>query len=277
MTMRFAVVIGLGLSCCSAAVLAAEQPNDPHAASPPLSPATTRQQKPNIVVILFDDMGYGQPPCYRPESPFKMPCLDRLAREGMRFTDAHTASSVCTPTRYGLITGRYPWRIGQFQVLQTYSPPIIEPSRLTVSSLLQQQGYHTACFGKWHLGQDWQGVPILRGKAAQNAPRLPIGTVAANGPIARGFHVFSGYTHANAADAGNNLGRIIEQDRLASYHEPFEVQPLLAKRAVAYIDERAKAGGPFFLYLPLSIPHLPIVPAPEIVGKGGAKDKSTLR
>ena len=108
--------------------------------------------KPNIIFILFDDLGYGEPRCFRDGAQFKMPNLDRLAREGMRFTDAHSASSVCTPTRYGVLTGRYPWRIGQFGVLSHFSPPIIEKERLTVASLLQSQGYHTACLGKWHLG-----------------------------------------------------------------------------------------------------------------------------
>src|SRR6185436_4541288 len=93
---------------------------------------------PNIIFVLFDDLGYGQPSCYRQQSEFKMPNLDRLAREGIRFTDAHAAASVCTPTRYGVLTGCYPWRIGQFGVLDTFSPPIIERDQFTVGSLLKQ-------------------------------------------------------------------------------------------------------------------------------------------
>ena len=115
--------------------------------------------KPNIIFVLFDDMGYGQPKCYREGTEFKTPNLDRLATEGMRFTDAHSAASVCTPTRYGVMTGRYPSRIGQYGVLTTYSPPIIPKTRLTVASLLKQNGYDTACIGKWHLGMDWDGKP----------------------------------------------------------------------------------------------------------------------
>ncbi|MCB1077652.1 MAG: sulfatase-like hydrolase/transferase, partial [Verrucomicrobiae bacterium] len=110
-----------------------------------LWPLTTKAAAlPNIVFVLFDDLGYGQPPCYAPETRFKLPNLDRLAAEGMRFTGAHSASAVCTPTRYGVMTGRYPWRIGQFGVLTTYSPPIIPTTRTTVASLLKQQGYATA-------------------------------------------------------------------------------------------------------------------------------------
>ncbi|MEO6741930.1 MAG: arylsulfatase [Chthoniobacteraceae bacterium] len=214
------------------------------------------EQKPNIIFILFDDMGYGQPPCYRADSEFKTPNLARLAHEGMRFSDAHTAASVCTPTRYGILTGRYPSRIGQYGVLTTFSPPIIERERVTVASMLKQQGYHTACIGKWHLGMKWdERNNDKMGKAA------PIGTVASEGPIARGFDVFAGYTHAR------NIGMMMEQDKVAANLPEDAVQPALGRKAVAYIDERAKAGEPFFLYLPLGTPHTPIVPAAEFKGK----------
>ena len=104
---------------------------------------------PNIIFVLFDDIAYGQPTSYRTESPFRTPNIDRLAQEGMLFTDAHAAAANCTPTRYGVLTGRYPCRIGQFGVLKTYSPPIIPVDRPTVASFLQQQGYHTACI--WEM------------------------------------------------------------------------------------------------------------------------------
>lgn len=214
--------------------------------------------KPNIVFVLFDDMGYGQLPCYRADSEFKTPNLDRLAREGMRFTDAHAAASVCTPTRYGVLTGRYPSRIGQFGVLTTFSPPIIPRERLTVASLLKQNGYHTGCVGKWHLGMTWD-----RSLKKKESDAAPIGSRATDGPTAIGFDVFAGYTHAR------NIGMIVEQDTVTAQVTDVETQPLLARRAVDYIDSRAKAGGPFFLYLPLCPPHTPIVPAAEFVGKSG--------
>lgn len=224
--------------------------------SPAAAPAAAAD-KPNIIFILFDDMGYGQPPSYREKSEFKTPNLDRLAREGMLFTDAHSAASVCTPTRYGVLTGRYPCRIGQFGVLTTFSRPIIERDRLTVASLLKQHGYHTACFGKWHLGLTWDANQEKREKS------VSIGARVDGGPTALGFDVFWGYTHAR------NIGMIFAQDRVAANVTPVEVQPLLAKEAVAYIDGRAKAGGPFFVYLPLCPPHNPIVPAAEFVGTSG--------
>jgi arylsulfatase A-like enzyme len=208
--------------------------------------------KPNIVFILFDDMGYGEPPCFRADSGFKTPNLDRLARQGMRFTDAHTAASVCTPTRYGLMTGRYPCRIGQYGVLDHFSPPIIEKQRTTVASLLRSQGYNTACLGKWHLGMNF----VRHGKDKEAA----VGTPVADGPVTRGFDIFCGYTEARS------IGTIIGNDRIVAHDEPVEVQPMLAKKAEAYLEQR-RPGQPFFLYVPLCVPHVPIVPSEEFTGK----------
>lgn len=212
---------------------------------------------PNIVFVLFDDLGYGEPGCYRKESPFKTPNLDRLAAEGMRFTDAHTAASVCTPTRYGLLTGRYPSRIGQYGVLTTYSPPIIPKTRLTVASLLQQSGYETACIGKWHLGMKWDGKPGTE-------KSIPVGTRLLTSPNAAGFDYFYGFTHAR------NIGTIIEQDRVVENVAEVENQPRMIAKAVEWIGRRDPAK-PFFLYFPMCPPHTPLVPAPEFVGKGGVE------
>jgi arylsulfatase A len=111
------------------------------------------RRRPNIVFILADDLGYGDLRCYNPDSRIPTPNLDRLAAQGMRFTDAHTPSAVCTPTRYGLLTGRYCWRTRLKQgVLDGFDPPLIEQGRMTVASLLRQHGYATGCIGKWHLG-----------------------------------------------------------------------------------------------------------------------------
>src|SRR5207249_2587761 len=112
--------------------------------------------RPNIVYILCDDLGYGDVQCLNSEGKIPTPHLDGLAAQGMIFTDAHSGSSVCSPTRYGLMTGRYAWRSRlQSGVLGGLSPRLIEPGRMTVASLLKEQGYHTACLGKWHLGMDW--------------------------------------------------------------------------------------------------------------------------
>lgn len=216
--------------------------------------------KPNIVFVLFDDMGYGEPGCYRPDSKLKTPNLDRLASDGMRFTDAHSASSVCTPTRYGLMTGRYPSRIGQYGVLTTYNPPIIPQSRVTVASFLKQQGYQTACIGKWHLGMKWEGKP-------GNQKQIPVGTRISSGPNDIGFDYFYGFTHAR------NIGTIIEQDRVVENVKEVENQPRMIAKAVEWIGSR-EAGKPFFLYFPMCPPHTPVVPAPEFIGKSGAVDEA---
>jgi len=214
--------------------------------------------KPNIVVVLFDDMGYGEPPCYRCDSELETPRLDGLAAAGMRFTDAHSPSSVCTPTRYGLLTGRYPSRIGQYGVLQSFDPPLIEKSRLTVASLLERHGYETACIGKWHLGLEWNGVKQVKGV-------IPIGSRIVSGPNQLGFDYFYGYTHAR------NIETIIEQDRVVEHVRAVENQPRMIARAVEWLEKR-EADKPFFLYFPMCPPHTPIVPSPEFAGTSGAKD-----
>lgn len=227
-----------------------------------LAAAEAPAAKPNIIFVLFDDMGYGQPKSYRAGTEFKTPNIDRIAAEGMRFTDAHSPSSVCTPTRYGLLTGRYPSRIGQYGVLTTYSPPIIPQTRVTVASLLREQGYDTACIGKWHLGMDWNGTP-------GNDKTIPVGTELVSSPNAVGFDYFKGFTHAR------NIGTVIEQNKVVANVEEVENQPLLAKRTVEYLTDPARKEKPFFLYLPLCPPHTPVVPAPEFIGKGGVTGKES--
>ncbi len=119
------------------------------------SPA--QKQLPNIVYILADDLGYGDVSAFNPDAAWKTPHIDRIAAEGMIFTDAHTGSAVCTPTRYGVLTGRYAWRTRLKEgVLWSWDKPLIQPDETTVGKLLQQHGYSTACIGKWHLGLNWQ-------------------------------------------------------------------------------------------------------------------------
>jgi len=134
--------------------------------------------RPSIVYILADDFGYGDAACYNPAARIPTPHIDRLAAEGLRFTDAHSGSAVCSPTRYGLLTGRYAWRTHlRRAVLVPYDPPLITPGRLTVPALLRQHGYRTVAIGKWHLGWDWprrDGDPVFD---------QPIG----GGPTTRGF------------------------------------------------------------------------------------------
>ncbi|MCA9042175.1 MAG: sulfatase-like hydrolase/transferase [Planctomycetaceae bacterium] len=214
-------------------------------------------QKPNIVFVLFDDMGWGQPPSYAPDSALATPNFDRLASEGMRFTDAHSASAVCTPTRYGLLTGRYPSRIGQFGVLQTWSKPIIPTERLTIASLLKQQGYQTACVGKWHLGLTWEG--------SNHKGIPPVGKRYREGPNDLGFDYFCGFTHAGG------IRTILEQDRVIAHIEESENQPLMLQKAVAWL-EKQDPKEPFFLYFPMCPPHYPVAPSEEYLGKSGGVD-----
>lgn len=224
-----------------------------------LAAVSTRaaSEHPNLIFFLFDDLGWGQPQSYNPKSALRTPNFDKLASQGMRFTDAHTAAAVCTPTRYGVLTGRYPSRIGQFGVLGTWSEPIIPVSRPTVASVLRQQGYATACIGKWHLGLGWGN------KAQKGAP--PIGTRFTQGPTQLGFDYFCGYTHAA------NIGTVLEQDRVIADVKKEANQPLLLRKAVEWIEKR-DPKKPFFLYFPVCPPHYPVAPAPEFVGKSGGVD-----
>ncbi|MAT15074.1 MAG: hypothetical protein CMJ46_07365 [Planctomyces sp.] len=213
--------------------------------------------KPNIIVVLFDDMGWGEPPSYDSESKLRTPHLDELARQGMRFTDAHSASAVCTPTRYGLLTGRYPARIGQFGVLQSWSSPLIPPERPTIASLLKGEGYETACIGKWHLGLDWdvadqQGTP-------------PVDAEFHNGPNALGFDYFCGFTHAGG------ISTILEQNRVVEQVSPKENQPLMLRKATEWLRQR-DTDTPFFLYFPMCPPHYPVAPTEEFLGRSGGID-----
>ena len=229
-----------------------------HAAVIPAADTGSRPS-PNIVFVLFDDMGWGQPECYNANSALRTPNFNKLCQQGMQFTDAHSASAVCTPTRYGLLTGRYPARIGQFGVLTTYSSPIIPQNRLTVASLLKQHGYATACVGKWHLGMNWvDGKP---GKESE----VPIGARMTGGPNDLGFDYFCGFTHAR------NIGTIIEQDTVVSHVSADENQPLMINKAVQWIELQT-SDAPFFLYFPMCPPHTPVAPSQDYLGQSGARN-----
>ena len=152
-------------------------------------------EQPNIVYILADDLGYGDLSCYNSQSRIPTLRLDQLASEGLRFTDAHSPSSVCTPTRYALLTGRYAWRTRlQRNVLGPWDKPLIAPDRLTVGKLLQQRGYATACIGKWHLGQNYvttDGQPPIGG-AKKALSNVDFAQPISDGPITRGFDHYFG-------------------------------------------------------------------------------------
>ena len=219
---------------------------------------------PNIVLIMCDDLGYGDVQCLNPENgKIKTPHLDKIASQGMTFTDAHSGSSVCTPTRYGLLTGRYSWRTRlQNGVASGFKPCLIAPDRLTVAGLLKKQGYATAIIGKWHL--DFQYQDPKTGKTLRKKGRAPIGATIPDGPIHRGFDTFHGIHHAGHMDT------IIENDKVIERLDEIHNLPRLTEKSVAYIEERAKSPEqPFFLYVPLGSPHTPIVPTKEWQGKSG--------
>tara|TARA_R110002049_G_scaffold2750_8_gene22107 strand:+ start:7300 stop:8904 length:1605 start_codon:yes stop_codon:yes gene_type:complete len=253
--------------------------------------------RPNIVVILADDFGVGDIQAHYPENKIKTPYLDQLVREGISFTDAHSPSAVCSPTRYGLLTGRYAWRTRmQEWVLAVYEPPLIDPDLMTLPGFLKQHGYHTACIGKWHLGWDWPGPqkpqrhPLKRNVQAtlQFDFTQPIG----GGPTARGFDQYFGVGLPNQPPFC-----WIENDRLpihpsAEYkHIPEdghvampskfegcpmapgwkfdEILPEITRRAVNHIHQQAKKQSPFFLYFAQTSPHTPIVPSNKFKGQSG--------
>lgn len=244
------------------------------------SAAEPQRRPPNVVVVLCDDLGYGDPACYNKDSKIPTPNIDRLAAQGMRFTDAHTPSSLCTPTRYGLLTGRYCWRTSLKKgVLQGYSPLLIEPGRMTVASLLKQHGYATACVGKWHLGLGTEA------KTDYSKPLKP-------GPNSVGFDYFFGipasldmppYVFVENEAVTEAPTRMIEASEMrrkggggfwragaiAPGFKHEDVLPKLTEKAVAYIGKQTPEK-PFFLYLPLNAPHTPWMPTKEFRGKSGA-------
>jgi arylsulfatase A len=220
---------------------------------------------PNIVVVVCDDLGFGDVQCLNPHAgKIPTPHADRLATEGMIFTDAHAGSSVCTPTRYGLLTGRHCWRTRlQHGVVTGFAPCLIDEKRPTVASFLRQHGYSTAIVGKWHL--NWQYADPDTGELLpRNDYELPpIGATIPDGPLARGFDSFHGFHHAR------EMRTVIEGDRVIAYDEEINTLSRLTSRAVAMIETHASEQKPFFLYVPLSSPHTPILPAPEWQGRSG--------
>lgn len=230
-------------------------------------------EKPNVVIILCDDLGYGDVHCLAPEtSKIPTPHADRLAAQGMVFTDAHSGSSVCTPTRYGLMTGRYSWRTRlQKGVVTGFAPSLVAEDRMTVAEFLRQQGYATAVIGKWHL--DFQYLNPQTGQAyRQKDHKLPpMGARIPDGPIDRGFDYFHGFHHARHMEA------VIEHDRVVEHDAVENMLPRLTRKAVEVIESyaaRAEAGEsqPFYLYIPLGSPHTPIVPTQKWKGKSGLGD-----
>jgi arylsulfatase A len=238
--------------------------------------STLLADKPNIVYILADDLGYGDIHCQNPDSKIPTPHIDRLAREGIRFTDLHSNSSVCSPTRYGIMTGRYSFRTWlQRGALSGYQKPLIAENRMTVASLLKEQGYTTACIGKWHMGWNW----------TEGEKGVDFTQPFTGGPVDVGFDSFFGicasldippycYCRGNKASrlptlkvkAGVFGGRpgLADPDlrpEQAMLDFNTEVRSFIKNHAASEKDT------PFFLYYPLPAPHVPVKPAKQFQGK----------
>ena len=223
---------------------------------------------PNIVYVLCDDLGYGDVQFLNPKhGKIPTPCADRLASEGMVFTDAHSGSSVCTPTRYGLLTGRYSWRTKlQRGVVTGFAPCLIAEDRPTVASFLQSNGYQTAIIGKWHLNFQYCHPETGQAYRAKDFKSPPVGTKIPDGPIHRGFDYFHGFHHAR------DMQTVIENDTVIAHDPPINMLPRLTNKSVEYIDTHAADDKPFFLYVALGSPHTPILPTKEWQGRSGLGD-----
>lgn len=258
---------------------------------------------PNIVVIYADDLGYGDVQSYNPErGKIPTPHIDQLSSEGMRFTDGHSSSGVCTPSRYTLLTGRYHWRSRlQRGITGLWGAPLIAEDRMTIGTLAQQQGYETACIGKWHLGWDWP-IPEATEAVFKERPKgdaiatdehraawqevfsQPIG----GGPITRGFDMYFGtdvpnwppYCFIEQDRTVGIPGEFLSPDLLkknqASNQGPAlkgwtlePILPALGDRAAKFIAESAMKSDPFLLYLPLTSPHTPLSVNEGWIGKSG--------
>lgn len=246
---------------------------------------------PNIVFLLADDLGWGDPGCNNPGSKVPTPNIDRLAREGMRFTNAYCPDSICTPSRYSLMTGRYSFRTTQTAAVQfNWEPPLIEAGRLTLPEVLRLAGYATGGFGKWHLGADFPTVdgqpPIgqYTQRHAQDGANVDLAAPLRGGPLDRGFEEWYGficvseslvydgrypvdtvdvYPHPKARGT-EGLRHLVLQDYL----------PEVTRRAAGFLDRRAaeaKQGKPFFLYYAPYVPHVPLAVPEAFKGrtKGG--------
>ena len=244
--------------------------------------------KPNIIYILADDLGYGDVSIYNNNSKIQTPFIDELALNGVMYTDAHTSSAVCTPTRYSILTGRYNWRTRLKQgVVSGYSKSLIKPNRITVADFLKDNGYNTAFIGKWHLGWDWSitqtdSLDIDNLKAR---PEVDFIKPIKNGPNTHGFDYSYGFcgsldmppyvwvendlpTSVPTGITKGKSGQGTWREGLTAddfIHE--QALPEITKRTVSYINKNANQKKPFFVYMPLPAPHTPILPTEEFQGK----------
>jgi arylsulfatase A len=272
-------------------------------------PILIPDNRPNIIYILADDMGYGDVGIYNPESKIPTPNLDALAAAGMRFTDAHSPASVCTPTRYGIMTGEYAWRSKRLKssVLRGYGHAMIETGRTTVASLLNNIGYQTGIVGKWHLGLNWKIKPKFKSQFVDLLPDenghmvvrdtdprwIDFSQAPVGGPRDIGFD----YSYILPASLDMPPYAYLENDKLienpsqwieghdtdTGYTKAFwraghkapsfvfdDVLPTFTQKAVSFISEKSTAQAPYFLYVPFAGPHTPWLPTDNFKGKSQA-------
>ncbi len=265
---------------------------------------------PNIIVIMADDMGYGDPGCYNPESKIPTPNMDKLAEQGVRFTDAHTASAVCTPSRYALLTGRYPWRspLKKSVLWSGYDDPLITPGTLTLASVLKKHGYTTGIVGKWHLGLHFSRTKRNSFvEAKDHWSQESVHDVDFNSPVWGGPN-YIGFDYAFISAAGHNMEPFcyIENDYTVGIPTVWrkaleEIIPGVSaletsdgwmvegwdprlhgmnftRKAQQFIHS-AKSKNPdqpFFLYFPTVSPHRPCTPPDFIKGKSEAGERGDM-
>ena len=256
--------------------------------------------KPNIVILYADDMGYGDLNIQNPDSKIPTPYLDQLARDGMRFTDAHSSSGVCSPSRYALLTGTYHWR-RQHSIIGSFGGPFFNDSDITLSQVLNDNGYNTGMIGKWHLGWNWEfksessGEVTLFGRTHQyyNPDEVVWDRSITGGPVDRGFDYYFGDGTINFPPYAwiendrvlvaptevmlpDNIGFETAEEawefrpgpRVKGWN-PYEVLPTMTEKAVEWINSQS-SDQPFFLYFSFTSPHTPIIPNEEFIGKSGA-------
>jgi len=277
---------------------------------PMLSIRSTRdnrcRDKPNIVFIMADDLGYGDLGCYNKDSKISTPNIDRLATQGVSFTDAHSPSAVCSPTRYGVLTGRYCWRTRlKRSVLSGFSQPLISREQMTVAELLKKRGYATACIGKWHLGVGWQSKDGGTINSTKDASRVDFNKPILDGPNEHGFdysfitaacstvdqpYVFieNGRCTAEPTAAMVRKGPVTTTGSRPGPMVPGwsneNVDPTYIEKTREFLerykgtDENGSTGSPsksrakskdnpFFIYLALSAPHAPWLPPDFVKGR----------
>lgn len=258
-----------------------------------LTPQEPKQ--PNIIVILADDFGVGDIQAHYPDNKIPTPNLDQLVKNGLSFTDAHSPSAVCTPTRYGLLTGRYSWRTAlQEWVIAAYEPPLIKEARITLPEMLAENGYTTACIGKWHLGWNWPGAQESARVEERNALRKGTWDYTQpikDGPTTHGFDYYFGThvpnfppftyiendrvaipptdTYRNSDFEGIYMPRVFEGSPMAPGWKFENILPDITKKASDYIQQKAQEAEPFFLFFSMTSPHEPVSPSMHFQGKSG--------